>query len=489
LLETKMFKNLKAKLRSRIHLKLLGIIIPILAIPITLILVFRSQDTRSSAAAPDKLETEAGTLSSSGVTKKSDSGASGGSYVLFNKKNQPTTTPFPADDYPAEAKLQAISPPYPNGHLNYLQVYSQPEWEAQAIRVGDEQNMSNFYSTMQPWSKDGNYLLLNKSGKHIVDGHTYEKLGKYGSSSPGSYPRWSNTEPHRLYKTVNSPGAILYSDGPPWNWSTWVTLPEGWTHVSIGADSKNENDGGSQGDISLNDRILLTGQYYGSPAVMVYDLKNKKIISTVTTGLEGYSPGDPNAWYDAGDISWDGNYFVVIFDWGNGDGTNYGQGTWLFNANTGEVIRQVFVTHWHGDFARDLEGNEVYVYLYPPGLNMHNLETGERTTLLTDAEGASTMGHASGTSYDDPGWILGGTQRNEVGIPGNQQIFSVKLDGSKKVRVYGWHNNYPADGVRDYSNENHPALSRDGKRAVFQTTFSSNGSPVYGYILGKSVLP
>ena len=81
---------------------LVGLLI-LLALPITLILVFRSQDTRSNAAAPDNLETEAGTLSTSGVSKVNDSGASGGSYVLFNKAINPTPTNSPNPSIPPDA--------------------------------------------------------------------------------------------------------------------------------------------------------------------------------------------------------------------------------------------------------------------------------------------------------------------------------------------------------------------------------------------------
>lgn len=83
-------ENLKEKPFSA-----LGVLI-LLAIPVTLILVFRSQDTRSSAAAPDKLETEAGVLTSTGVNKQNDSAASGGQYVVFNQSSSTTPTPTSA---------------------------------------------------------------------------------------------------------------------------------------------------------------------------------------------------------------------------------------------------------------------------------------------------------------------------------------------------------------------------------------------------------
>jgi hypothetical protein len=68
----------------------------LLTLPVTLILVFRSQDTRTSAALPDALEAESGVTSSTGVTKQSDSSASGGQYIKFAKSTSgPTPTPPP----------------------------------------------------------------------------------------------------------------------------------------------------------------------------------------------------------------------------------------------------------------------------------------------------------------------------------------------------------------------------------------------------------
>jgi hypothetical protein len=78
---------------------LLGILAFVL--PITLLLIRDSQDLRSSAAAPDALETEAGVFSSSGVTKQTSTSASGGQYVKFAKtsSSSPTPTPNPNISY------------------------------------------------------------------------------------------------------------------------------------------------------------------------------------------------------------------------------------------------------------------------------------------------------------------------------------------------------------------------------------------------------
>jgi hypothetical protein len=98
-----MLYNLK-KNKTLFGIIFLGILAFVL--PITLLLVRDTQDLRSSATTPDQLESESGVLSSSGVTRQTSSGASGGSYVLFNKSTTtPGTTPPPDQGTSATAKI------------------------------------------------------------------------------------------------------------------------------------------------------------------------------------------------------------------------------------------------------------------------------------------------------------------------------------------------------------------------------------------------
>jgi hypothetical protein len=64
------------------YLKITGFLILFLALPLTLILIRQTQDSRSSAAAPDMLEVETGTLNSNAQVVI-DTTASGGKYVTF----------------------------------------------------------------------------------------------------------------------------------------------------------------------------------------------------------------------------------------------------------------------------------------------------------------------------------------------------------------------------------------------------------------------
>jgi hypothetical protein len=89
-----MFSKLRLKKLSKKQLKIVGLVLLLLALPLTLSTLYFIQDNRSRAALPNQLESEAGVLSSSGVNKQSDSGASGGQYVKFTKSTSgPTPTP------------------------------------------------------------------------------------------------------------------------------------------------------------------------------------------------------------------------------------------------------------------------------------------------------------------------------------------------------------------------------------------------------------
>jgi hypothetical protein len=91
-----------------------GLIIAI-SIPITLSLIYQRSNTSSRAAEADKLETESGIFSSSGATKVSDSGASGGQYVSFtNQTPSPTPTSAPSSQTGVGPRS---TPPTPSGNI------------------------------------------------------------------------------------------------------------------------------------------------------------------------------------------------------------------------------------------------------------------------------------------------------------------------------------------------------------------------------------
>jgi hypothetical protein len=94
----------------------------LLALPLMLFTIYQIQNTTSRAALPDALEAESGVTSSTGVTKQSDSSASGGQYVKFSLANNPTPTPpssnsrgpRPAPSVPTGSNVYTIPSSIPN---------------------------------------------------------------------------------------------------------------------------------------------------------------------------------------------------------------------------------------------------------------------------------------------------------------------------------------------------------------------------------------
>jgi hypothetical protein len=99
-----MFRKLRLKKLNKNQIKLIGLVVLFLTLPLILSTLYFIQDTRIRAALPDQLESESGVLSSSGVTKQSDSRASGGQYIRFTRSaNNPTPTSAPTPTIPSNA--------------------------------------------------------------------------------------------------------------------------------------------------------------------------------------------------------------------------------------------------------------------------------------------------------------------------------------------------------------------------------------------------
>jgi hypothetical protein len=112
---------------KKMFIKIMGITFILLVLPITLVLVKQTQNSRSSAADADKLETEGGILNSNAQTVI-DSSASGGSYVRLNTASTPTPTPTSIPNTSTKgprydlygAGATGKFPPFPTGSNVYV---------------------------------------------------------------------------------------------------------------------------------------------------------------------------------------------------------------------------------------------------------------------------------------------------------------------------------------------------------------------------------
>jgi hypothetical protein len=132
----------------------------LLTLPVTLLLVFRSQDTRTSAALPDALEAESGVTSSTGVTKVSDSQASGGQYVKFAKS---TTGPTPTN--PPSSSGEIYGSGIAMEALNNTRIGTQYGYKSSIRFRANESSTLNSFKVYVIWS-------TSRTGYHDGDGGT-----------------------------------------------------------------------------------------------------------------------------------------------------------------------------------------------------------------------------------------------------------------------------------------------------------------------------
>ena len=106
---------------------------------------------------------------------------------------------------------------------------------------------------------------------------------------------------------------------------------------------------------------------------------------------------------------------------------------------------------------------------------MGRLRDGHVTTLTDPVKEASSF-HVSARNFDRPGWVYvtyypGGGKRF------GDEIVAVKLDGSRSVERLG---HTHSDAVKLYRAEPHGVPSRDGRRVVFASNWSSNAGASAG---------
>ncbi len=90
-------------------------------------------------------------------------------------------------------------------------------------------------------------------------------------------------------------------------------------------------------------------------------------------------------------------------------------------------------------------------------------------TSLTDPAREAYAYHVSGRATGRPGWTYVSYYERQDGLRFNQELISVKMDGSKAVERWG---HLHTDTRNCYRCEAHPVPSRDGLRVIFASTWS-----------------
>jgi len=485
---------MKDRLRvNKKNLKIIGIAVILLALPMTLYTVYRIQNTASRAAAPDKLETESGVLSSSGVTKQSDSNASGGQFILFNTDSSPplesnylaSCTTLDKDNWPSR-----IYPPPSIPLPGYLESVQDPTTGVKIIRISGDPgdpipNTNNTWSNVcgphypktPAWNADQSVLFMqNNCG---VGGFLYwdakdgpDQYNILFARFKGNEGRW-----HPIY-----PNIMVYVEH---NFKI-VGFLDIYTGKAVKKYEASENNftkcgfGGGAGKLSDDGRyIVLMCEDSNLPkhsdtrpgmSFFVVDLISGERASPVITSWEM-----PNfAWLDEVIISPSGTMIIpqessarsVTLGFDKNDWWFMHEGTWaLGHYDVGYDSQK-------NEIAMDGEGNTV------------NLKTGKKYQWLNvDYK----QFHASLRNNRIPGWgIINNVRNNYFNMKPvfDGEIYAAESKPNGMIRRIIHHR---STGSTKSGSERYVAIpfatsSPDGTRVFFRSDWGNADGPVYAFI-------
>lgn len=291
------------------------------------------------------------------------------------------------------------------------------------------------YATIQPWSKDMKYLHLHYGGHALLDGRTFAAIK---TISPPDRAQWSTQDPDVIYGEAGTK-IVAY------NVVTGVTttIKDFGRTISLG-----------NGEGAISDNGVLP----------VMDFAGNACSFDTTTGIAspwiamGHTPDNLK-------ISHDGKVLIGVHE-GNP------LGTMAYYVDGSQTPRQLRSYANHADTVA-YQGRQ-YLVTVSPSVDRIDLETGATIRLL-DSPNAFEAGHISGRV---PGTALLSTYSGYAGRPGDHQVVSVSLDGSKQVRRYG----FDFCTGSPYEHEPHGVLSPDGTKALVASDWF--GGSYYPLVLG-----
>jgi hypothetical protein len=376
---------------------------------------------------------------------------------------QPTTQPVPGVLYPPDTTLTLVTPPT-IARPGYLAPIIDPTFGTRITRIADQaafaitdKYIRHNYAKNQPWNSDGSLIMLGYPvyPAPILDGQTYKLLRWV---KVPSWVVWSNTDPNRTYGTAYN-NQFVSCDMTTGRCTVLHTFSE-YDYVSPGE---------GEGNLSNDDRyVALQAKKGTNTYLVIYDIPNDTIVSRRDLG---------GKWPNNVSMSQSGNYVVVQWD---ANGPQIGQGTDVYDR---ALLNQKHLADngvGHGDLGYDMQGNEVWVFLYPAySITGYRLDGSGNTRYLENIEQG---GHISCRNIKRPGWCYyswfvdygGGKQ------PGEDEVFAFRLDGSQVVERFAHSHHTPELG---YEAETMAVPNRDGSKVMFASDWNGGGNvPVYSYI-------
>jgi len=341
------------------------------------------------------------------------------------------------------------------------------------------------YSDDQPWNADGSLLMLQNSGSPgdvLLDGETYAPY-KSGCSD-GGYGRWIPTVAHKYERVSNKGGTLFWYDV-----RTCATT-RSWS-LPFSASADNEMGASIDGRyIALSD-----GQ-----RVFVVDMDPQAPFASYPNQRMGpaynYSScAGPSCQLDWTQVSASGKYVIVHFegDWQqvldvnpttlaltphvmpSGSYRCHGTAAAGFIEDLGhpdvalnpfDNNEDVVIGQEHcGNIGGTINGQKI------GGVMMVRLSDGAITS-LSDPSNEAYPYHISARNLDRPGWVYV-TYWPSAGDRFDDELVAYKLDGSKSVERYA-HSHSNSSGC--YRCEPHSVPARDGRRILWASTWTINGT-------------
>ena len=432
--------------------------------------------------------------------------------------------------------IQAIPMP------GYLQTVADPTFGDLVTRISDQTAfgtsnlyLTHEYSTVQTWNADGSLLLLNNGWNwdtaYLLDGNTGAYLRTvHAGALAGHTPRWSNVNPNNIYgipSTDRNGGACNNTNRlvvwhPKTDTSSYpvLTVLHTFTQFDSYADPNlcaNMTFGLDKGNFSNDDSLGVVigwSTIHNSWGITTFHMTNVNTdtptiteIATRWLGTAGGTSNNPDS-ANWNNLSATPKGDGVLVQWKSiGSGINQGI-EWLSSDLT--MTKHVTNAVSHYDEGLDASGNEMVV------TNCGQSGSASTNTCTEVSQNPSTPFIAgyylngsgpTGASlnlypssyphltytvhiscrnqYQRPGWCYISDFQNNPSFPvGYEQIYALKLDGSKTVEVFGVdHGSYDSCFTcNEYTARAVP--SRDGSKVIFTSDWGAGTSaPSYDYIV------
>lgn len=340
-----------------------------------------------------------------------------------------------------------------------------------AFSIGDTYAKRHAYSTRTPFNSDGSLILTTSNSGKVIDGSSYALLGQIDYQII-----WSNVSSNIGYATYGNVFEINTVSMVDYQFTTDFTKT--FSDYNLMTTDSNGNVSNDDKYVALWGTKVATGNNIW---VVVYDIALDSIVSETNIG------GNIGSDIDWLGISQDGSRVFVMY---GTDGAGALQGCKSYNRLMGDEIHLTNFTH-HGELGVNQSGEQVYVYIGSNAISgyrmgMFNLATGTGTGLFPDTNGNLHGGHISCRNILRQGWAYVSTYGDPIDTGKAAPLinFSIKLDSSNLIEIWGSNNSELAYDGSHYDQQPHGVPSPDGTKFLFASAWGdpTEEAKQYGYL-------